>query len=253
MTTSLIIGLLLSAGIGLSLGLIGGGGSIITVPLLVYVLGVEAHAAMGMSLGVVGATSLAGAALHYGQGAVRLRTGLIFAAAGMLGAYFGTRLTYMLSDAALLLTFAALMIVVAVRMLTSAPREGGDAHRAAPLAAILAAGASVGVLTGFLGVGGGFLIVPALVFFGGLGMKEAVGTSLLVITLNCVAGLAGHLQRGAFDLRLAALVTLFAVAGVAVGSRIAHRASPHRLRQWFAWFVLAVAALLIVKNLPAML
>jgi hypothetical protein len=246
----LALGLLLSAGIGLSLGLIGGGGSIITVPLLVYGLGVEPHAAMGMSLGVVGATSLAGAALHHRQGTVRLRTGFLFAAAGMLGAYFGTRLTYMLSDAALLLTFAALMIVVAIRMLAGAPPQESGVHRPAPLVAILTAGAGVGVLTGFLGVGGGFLIVPALVFFGGLGMKEAVGTSLLVITLNCVAGLAGHLQRGAFDLWLAALVTLFAVAGVAVGARLAHRASPQRLGQWFAWFVLAVAALLVAKNLP---
>lgn len=247
------VGLLLSAGIGLSLGLIGGGGSIITVPLLVYVMGVEPHAAVTMSLGVVGATSLAGAGLHHGHGAVRLRTGLIFAAAGMLGAYFGSRLTYLLSDAALLLTFATLMIVVSVRMLASAPREGRGVHRPAPHLAILAAGAGVGVLTGFLGVGGGFLIVPALVFFGGLGMKEAVGTSLLVIALNSAAGFAGHLRLGELDLRLTALVTLFAVAGVVIGSRVAHRTPPERLRLWFAWFVLAVAALLIVKNLPAVL
>lgn len=255
MLASLIIGLLLSAGIGLSLGLIGGGGSIITVPLLVYVIGVEPHAAMPMSLAVVGATSLVGTGMHHRRGTVRLRAGLIFAAAGMLGAYFGTRLTYMLSDASLLLTFAALMIVVAVRMLRTATREGdGDGERpAAPLWTILAAGAGVGVLTGFLGVGGGFLIVPALVFFAGLGMKEAIGTSLLVITLNCIAGLAGHLRHGAFDLRLAALVTLFAVAGVAAGARMAHRTSPVRLRLWFAWFVLAVAALLVAKNLPAVL
>ena len=250
LTASLIVGLLLSGGIGLSLGLIGGGGSIITVPLLVYVLGVEPHAAMAMSLAVVGATSLVGCGLHHRNGNVRLQTGLLFAATGMLGAYFGTRLTYMLSDAALLLTFAVLMIVVAVRMLTTEQREGDSAHKAAPLLAILAAGAGVGVLTGFLGVGGGFLIVPALVFFGGLGMKEAIGTSLLVITLNCVAGLAGHMQRGEFDWRLTALVTLFAVAGVAVGARLAHRTAPGRLRQWFAWFVLAVAMLLAAKNLP---
>lgn len=249
----LALGLVLSAGIGLSLGVIGGGGSIITVPLLVYVIGVEPHAATAMSLGVVGATGLVGAGMHYRRGTVRLRTGLIFAAAGMVGAYFGTRLTYMLSDAALLLTFAGLMIVVAMRMLRSSSRSGEGSGRAAPLAAILAAGAGVGVLTGFLGVGGGFLIVPALVFFTGLGMKEAVGTSLVVITLNCVAGLAGHMQRASFDLGLAGLVTLFAVAGVAVGARTAHCASPERLRQWFAWFVLAVALLLVVKNLPAVL
>lgn len=223
------------------------------MPLLVYVLGVEPHAATAMSLAVVGATSLVGCALHHQGGRVRLRTGLLFAATGMLGAYFGSRLTYMLSDAALLLTFGALMIVVAVRMLTTGQRAGETARVAAPLLAILAAGAGVGVLTGFLGVGGGFLIVPALVFFGGLGMKEAIGTSLLVIALNCVAGFAGHIQLGEFDWRLTALVTLFAVAGVAVGTRLAHRTAPGRLQQWFAWFVLAVALLLVAKNLPAVL
>jgi hypothetical protein len=246
---SLVLGLLLSAAIGLSLGLIGGGGSIITVPLLVYVLNVDPHNAMGMSLAVVGATSLVGAALHHGGGTVRLRTGLVFAAAGMLGAYFASRLTYMISDAALLLTFAGLMTVVALRMLAQGDAPEQREHRASVVKE-LAAGLGVGVLTGFLGVGGGFLIVPALVFFGGLGMKQAIGTSLLVITLNSVAGFAGHMQHGNFDVRLAALVTLFAVTGVVIGTRLAHRTSPARLRQWFAWFVLAVAALLVIKNLP---
>ncbi len=248
----LAAGLLLSAGIGLSLGLIGGGGSIITVPLLVYVMGVEPHAAMGMSLAVVGATSLIGSVLHYRAENVAVRTGLIFASAGMVGAYFASRLTYLMSDAALMLAFAAVMVVVSARLLTQ-EESGAEAPGRPAVAKVLAAGAGVGVLTGFLGVGGGFMIVPALVLLAGLGMKQAVGTSLLVITLNSAAGFAGHLQRGAFDLRLAALVTLFAAAGVAIGARLAHRTHPGRLRVWFAWFVLAVALLLVVMNLPAVL
>lgn len=234
------VGLLLSAGIGLSLGLIGGGGSLITVPLLVYVMGVEPHAAMAMSLGVVGATSLAGAALHHGQGTVRLRIGLIFAAAGMLGAYFGTRLTYLLSDAALLLTFGGLMIVVAGRMLTSKPRESGDSHRPAPLVATLAAGAGVGVLTGFLGVGGGFLIVPALVAFVGLDLREAVRTSLLVIAINSVGGVFGHIGADVIDLRLAVPLIFAALLGAFAGERFMRALSTDALRRGFAVLILVV-------------
>jgi len=175
MLIRMILGLALSAGIGLSLGLVGGGGSIITVPVLVYVLGVDVHEAVGMSLAVVGVTILVGAALHRLRGAVRARTGVLFGGSGILGAFFGSRLTYLLSSRALLLTFAALMIVISILMLT---RSQADLDRAAgaprntPRAVLV--GLVIGVLTGFLGVGGGFLIVPALVLFGGLGIKEAL-------------------------------------------------------------------------------
>ncbi len=254
MLIRLLLGLALSAGIGVSLGLIGGGGSIITVPVLVYVLGVDAHEAIGMSLAVVGVTSLVGAALHRRRGAVRARTGALFGVSGILGAFFGSRLTYLLSSAALLLTFAGLMIVISVLMLTRSQSDldrATGSPRSTPRAVLV--GLGIGVLTGFLGVGGGFLIVPALVLFGGLGIKEAIGTSLLVIAINCAAGLAGHLTQGGFDPGLAALVASLAAVGTLAGTALSHRVSPAGLRRGFAVFVLLVAAFLVAMNSGAVI
>lgn len=245
----MIVGLGLSAAIGVSLGLMGGGGSIITVPVLVYVIGVDAREAVGMSLAVVGTTSLAGAVLHYRRGRVDLRRGVFFGLAGIFGAYFGSRLTYLISPSALLITFAALMLLIAILMLTRkhASQEEERRLQASAWKAMMA-GLVTGGLTGFLGVGGGFLIVPALLLFGGLAMKEAIGTSLLVISINCAAGLAGHLQHGGFDLRLTAIVTALAVAGSLAGTTLSHRTSPAALRRGFAFFVIAVALFLVSKN-----
>ena len=252
MTPIFIIGLILSAAIGLSLGLIGGGGSIITVPVLVYVLGVEVHDAVGMSLAVVGATSFIGFFLHYRRGAVQLKTGLIFGAAGVIGALLGSPLTRLLSPSALMLTFATLMLVIGILMLCRKSRavsnEVESAEQILSVWKALLAGLGVGVLTGFLGVGGGFLIVPALVMFGGLGMKDAIGTSLFVIFLNCVAGLVGHASQNNFDWNLTALVTVLAVSGTIFGTLLSHRVAAGKLQKGFAVFVLAVAVFLITKN-----
>ncbi|HXG94270.1 MAG TPA: sulfite exporter TauE/SafE family protein [Blastocatellia bacterium] len=253
MEIHLLVGLILSGAIGLSLGLIGGGGSIITVPVLVYVIGVEPHEAISMSLAVVGVTSLIGAAFHSRRGTVRFKTGALFGAAGIAGAFFGSRLTYLLSPAALLLAFAALMIIIAALMLIK--KHGArDEARHAPfnLLKAITAGSIVGVLTGFLGVGGGFLIVPALVLFGGLAMKDAIGTSLLVIAINCAAGLAGHLAHGGFSITTASYVTLFAAAGTLAGAQLSHKTSPAMLRKGFAVFVIAVAVFLVAKNYGAL-
>ncbi len=248
-----VLGLVLSAGIGLSLGLIGGGGSIITVPVLVYVLGVEPHLAIGMSLAVVGSTALVGALLHHRKGAVSWRTGAVFAAAGIVSAYLGSKLTRLVTPPALMLLFAGLMLVVATVMLTRrSPAADAPAH-AANLPREAMAGLGVGFLTGFLGVGGGFLIVPALVVFGGLGMKAAIGTSLFVIAVNCAAGLAGHLAAGGIDWKLTALVTALAVGGALAGTRLSDRFHPKGLRRIFAWFVVAVALYLVARNYNALL
>lgn len=247
-----MLGLILSAAIGFSLGLIGGGGAIIAVPVLVYVLGVDTRAAVAMSLGIVGATAALGAYLHGRRGAVRLSAGLMFAALGIVGAYFGARLTYLVRPAVLLLIFAAIMLAAAVAMLK---RTEGEPHGARHPLIVLLAGFAVGVLTGFLGVGGGFMIVPALVFFAGLGMRDAVGTSLLVIAVNSFAGFAGHMLRAgsALDLRLTLLVVAIAVVGMLAGTRLSHRTSPALLRKWFAGLVIAMALFLVWKNLPALL
>jgi hypothetical protein len=247
MQTELAIGVLLSALIGISLGLLGGGGSIITLPILVYVIGVPPHEAVGMSLAVVGATSVVAAVMHHREGRVDVRVGVLFAGAGFGTAFFGSRITQLLSPEALLLAFAAVMIVVGTLMLLGRSASEPAPHGRSALRAV-AAGAAVGLLTGILGVGGGFLIVPALLLFGGLTMREAIGTSLVVIAANCAAGLAGHLRYESLDLRVTGLVTAAAVAGSVAGSRLSGRVSPQALRRAFAVAILSVALFLVVKN-----
>jgi len=243
-----LIGLILSAAIGVSLGLIGGGGSILTVPILVYFLGVEPHEAVGMSLAVVGATSLFGSLLHYKRGNVNFSAGALFGISGTFGAFLGAPLTKLVAPDILLLVFGGLMFVVAVSMLWRKNHSADKIPHRQVLWKSLAAGFGVGVLTGFLGVGGGFLIVPALVMFGGLAMKEAIGTSLFVIFLNCVAGLIGHASQNHFDWSLTVLVIILAVGGAVFGTIFSNRLAANRLQRMFAYLVLAVSVLLFAKN-----
>ena len=248
MTPIFVIGLILSGAIGLSLGLIGGGGSILTVPILVYFLGVDAHEAVTMSLAVVGATSFFGTYLHWKRDNVNFASGLMFGLAGVAGALLGSPLTKLVSPEALLLIFGLLMLVVATSMLWRRKKAVETVKPTShPVKAVLA-GLGVGILTGFLGVGGGFLIVPALVFFGGLDMKKAIGTSLFVIFLNCVAGLVGHMSQELFDWGLTFVVMALAVAGAIAGTILSHRLAAHRLQRMFAVLVLAVAVFLVAKN-----
>ena len=250
MATSLVIGLLLRAAIGFSLGLIGGGGLIFTVPVLVYVIGVSAHQAIGMSLAVVGTTSLIASFLHYKQKNVDLKIAAIFGITGMTGAYFGSGLTYLFSPTLLLFIFGSVMLVVALAMLLKDQKDQDISKNVSQnkLAKSIIAGLVVGLLTGFLGVGGGFLIVPALIFFAGLEIKNAIGTSLLIITINSLAGLIGHLQHTSFDLRLTILITVIAAIGTILGTKVAHQVSATTLKSGFATFVLVVAIFLIIKN-----
>lgn len=254
MAPHLAAALLLSALIGVSLGLLGGGGSILAVPVLVYVARVGVHESIGMSLAVVGATSLAGAAFHARRGRVDYRAAALFGGAGMAGAPLGAQLTHRVPPPVLLLLFAGLMLLVAALMLRgrglAGSRPGAPAPRLGP---VLAAGLAVGALTGFLGVGGGFLIVPALTLLAGLPMHRAVGTSLLVIAANCAAGVLGHLGRGGVPLGLTAAFTAVATVGALLGERMAGRLDPQRLRRGFGLFVLGVGLFLASRNLGALL
>lgn len=249
----LAAGLILSTLIGISLGLIGGGGSIIIIPVLVYILGIEAHHAIDMSLIIVGATSLIGAALHNQRGTIKLKTGALFSTTGTLGAYFGSRLTNLLSPAALLLLIAILMIIIAMVMLIKRNNnQDVTIHHSRNRYKALLAGLIVGLLTGFLGIGGGFLVVPALVLFCGISMKDAVGTALLIVAIDCFAGLLGHLRYSGFDLRLTMLVTMVAINGTLLGTALSHRISPVSLKKWFAAFVILVAIFLMIRNYTAL-
>lgn len=253
MSTLFITGLVLSAAIGLSLGLIGGGGSILTVPILVYFFDVSPHDAVGMSLAVVGATSLLGSYLHYRRDNVDVSGGLLFGGAGAVGALLGAPVTKLFSPTSLLLIFGLLMFVVAVSMLWPKQREPDETLYEPHKVQAALAGLGVGFLTGFLGVGGGFLIVPALVLFIGLTMKKAVGTSLFVIFLNCVAGLIGHASQNDFDWTMTAMVTSLALSGAFVGTILSHRLKASRLQRMFAFLVLAVGAFLVAKNITVLL
>lgn len=240
--------LVLAVAVGISLGMLGGGGSILTVPLLVYVAGQDPKAAIATSLLVVGVTSAAGAVTHARGGRVQWRTGLVFGAAGMAGAYAGGRVAGHVPGTWLLLAFALVMAVTAVAML-----RGRDTPTRAPghelrLVRIVLDGVVVGAVTGLVGAGGGFLVVPALALLGGLPMSVAVGTSLLVIAMKSGAGLLGYLASTSVDWALAGGVTAMAVAGSVLGGRLAGRVPEHRLRQGFGWFVAVMAVVMLVQE-----
>ncbi|GII75712.1 UPF0721 transmembrane protein [Sphaerisporangium rufum] len=237
--------------VGLTLGLFGGGGSILTVPLLVYLAGVPARAAIAMSLFVVGVTSVASAAGHARAGRIRWKVGLLFGLAGMAGAYGGGLLGPHLPPALLLAGFALMMLATGIAMIRSAHAPGPSApHADAPVWHIVAEGVGVGLVTGLVGAGGGFLVVPALVLLGGLSMGTAVATSLVVIAMKSFAGLAGYLAAVQLDWSVALPVAAAAVAGGLVGGRLAVRVRPERLRGAFGWFVLVMGGFVLVQQVP---
>ena len=237
----------LAVGVGISLGLLGGGGSILTVPLLTYVAGLDAKHAIAMSLLVVGVTSSIGAIPHARAGRVRWPVAAVFGVAAMSGAYAGGRLARFIPGTVLLVAFAIVMIVAGVAMLR-ARKDTGSADRPLPVLKILSLGAGVGVVSGLVGAGGGFLLVPALSLLAGLPMPTAVGTSLVVIAVQSYAGLAGHIATENIDWSLAAMVTAAAVAGALIGGRLIRWVDPSTLRQAFGWLVLLMASLVLAEE-----
>jgi len=266
--------------VGLSLGLTGGGGAIFAVPLLVYGLHVPPREAVVLSLASVGATSLVGFLHRWRLGQVEIGTGLLFAAAGALGAPLGALVADTLPETLLLTLFGVLMVVVAVRLWIQAahtPPAAADGQvPCAPNAdsidaptcrrdssgkliltsrcalLLLALGVLTGVLAGLFGVGGGFVIVPALVLFSGMSMHRAIGTSLMVVALVSIPGVSMHLWAGrTVTLEILAAFTLGSLAGLFAGQQIARRLPAHRLQKVFVVAILAVALFVIVRTLLA--
>jgi uncharacterized protein len=236
--------------IGLALGLLGGGGSILTVPVLVYVVGQTPQAAVVASLMIVGTNSAMGAFFHRLHGTLNWRVALLFGGSGMGTAYLAAGLSAAVAPHVLMIFFALLMLAVAGLMLGQKRPPDDEAHFKG-LAVTIMSGAAVGVLTGFLGVGGGFLIVPALVMLVGLPMAQAVGTSLIIIAMNSLAGFLGHLHGQHFDTATIIIVLIFATTGIAgafAGTRLAKLMHPERLRQIFALFVIFLAVGLLYDN-----
>ncbi len=246
--TNHALALLLSLIIGISLGALGGGGSIVTFPILVYVAGIATGPeAVGMSMAIVGSVSLLGSYLHSRRGNIALRTAVYFAVAGMVGAYVGSTGTQLISSSLLVFLFAMLMFMVGLIML--AGKLPASREHSCSLARGLMVGFGVGLLTGFLGVGGGFLIVPALVWFTGLDTKRAVGTSLAIIAANSAAGLIGQLRYTHWNWALTAQFVGLSLMGMVMGVTIATRARDRSLRRAFAVMVLAVATAMVLQLL----
>ncbi|WP_209917245.1 sulfite exporter TauE/SafE family protein [Mycolicibacterium lutetiense] len=249
--------LALAVVVGITLGVLGGGGSILTVPLLAYVAGMDAKQAIAASLLVVGVTSAVGVIAHARAGRVQWRVGLIFGAAGMAGAYLGGLLSRFIPGTVLLIGFALMMVATAVAMLrgrrATDNAEADGRQRQLPVVKILAEGLVVGLVTGLVGAGGGFLVVPALVLLGGLSMPAAVGTSLVVIAMKSFAGLAGYLSTVQIDWRLALMVTAAAVVGGLIGARLTALIKPDVLRKGFGWFVLLMSSVIFAQEVhPAL-
>lgn len=236
--------------VGITLGLLGGGGSILTVPLLAYVAGMDAKQAIATSLLVVGVTSAVGAVSHARAGRVQWRTGLVFGAAGMAGAYAGGLLARFIPGTVLLIGFAVIMIATAIAMLRGRKNTStGDRTDSLPVFKIVLEGLVVGLVTGLVGAGGGFLVVPALALLGGLPMPVAVGTSLIVIAMKSFAGLGGYLASVQIDWAVAGAVTAAALVGGLIGARLTALVDPDALRKAFGWFVLAMASVILSQEI----
>jgi uncharacterized protein len=239
--------------IGILLGLVGGGGSILAVPVLVYVLGQPVHAATSESLFVVGVASLVGAADHARVGNVRVKTAIAFGLAGAAGSVVGTVLNRLVGGRVILLAFAALLLLAAwaiQRQQNAAVELTRPAH--ANLRASVV-GLFTGLLTGFFGVGGGFVIVPALVLLLGLPIRLAVGTSLAVIALTSASALAAHLASGRINWSIATAFTGAAIVGALLGRRLGGRFDQQRLSSLFAILLVGIAILLVVENAGALI
>jgi uncharacterized membrane protein YfcA len=256
--------------IGFALGALGGGGSILTVPVLVYLLHQSPHAATAGSLLIVGITAAGGMIAHWRAGRVRLAPGIVFGVLGVAGSYLGTRMSASIRPGLLLSLFAGLMLVAAAAMLRRRGRSVAPAAARAPARRtprppgggsvavrrglkIVAAATGVGLLTGFFGVGGGFVIVPALVLALGYGMPAAVGTSLLVIAINSAVALAVRLGGPVgLDWPLLGVFTVAALAGALAGNRVASRVDASRLTTAFTVLLIAVAAYSLARSLPGL-
>lgn len=253
------IAILAGAVTGIVLGLFGSGGSIVTVPALMYLLHIEPKQSIAMGLGIVAMTATISSVDNWRRGNVNLKTAAFFALFGMAGTYGGARLGVHAPIVFQLGLFALVMFAASIRMLQSRPAAaastarpggtGGVSFLPPNLWQVGLAGVAVGVLTGLVGVGGGFLIVPALVLLAGMGMKQAVGTSLAIVAVNAATGFAGYLGAVKIDFAVMAVFAAVAIVGSFVGTRIAHRLPQQKLKQGFAVFLMAVATYIVIKNI----
>jgi uncharacterized membrane protein YfcA len=250
-----VFGIALALVVGLVLGLLGGGGSILAVPIFLYAFHIEPKPAIAMSLVVVGMSALVGFLTHWKQGTVSVRIAVMFGALAMVGAFAGARLAKHVPAAVQLSLFAVFALSAALLMLrdslktaNAGPSTDTQHHpRFSPLLGIQAFG--VGVLTALIGAGGGFIIVPALVLMADVPVKAAVGSSLLIIAMNATSGVAGYLGQVTFDWRLVGWFTGFAAIGAVTGTRFMRRLPAARIKQAFAIMILVLGTYLVIRRL----
>jgi uncharacterized membrane protein YfcA len=248
-----MLGFILAVAIGLSLGLLGGGGSILTVPILVYVMKMDPKLSIALSLAIVGATSLLGVYGHYKNGNVDLKIASIFGPFAMAGTYLGAILSQYFTGQAQLILFAVIMLLASIFMLRKPKKESEEESlREKPkklnIPLIIGEGIFVGVITGLVGVGGGFLVVPALVLLTGLSMKKAVGTSLLIIALKSFSGFLGYVGLVEVPWAFLGQFILFSGAGIFIGTYLVKFVSQAKLKKTFAIFLVVMGTFILYKN-----
>lgn len=259
-----ILGYIASALIGISLGLIGGGGSILTVPVMVYLFGVSPLLATSYSLFIVGSTSLVGAINNYRNGLVNMKAALFFGASSILTVFITRKFIvpaipqniitiggFTVTSAFLtMVLFGVLMLLASSSMIRSKSSPETEQENAGNLNIIklFGYGISIGLVTGFLGAGGGFLIIPALVFLVRLPMKKAIGTSLLIIAMNSLIGFTGDIGHFNIDWKFILTITLIAVAGIFMGGFIGKKIPGQKLKKGFGWFVLVMGIYIIARE-----
>ena len=259
-----VFGYVASLLMGVTLGLLGGGGSILTVPIMVYLFGFPPTVATGNSLFVVGITALIGSMMYIRRGDIDIKTGISFALPSVIGvnvsrgliipkipatilSFHGMALS---KEVLIMATFAGLMVTAAYSMIKK--KQAQQPTSVTPLQRILRIvlqGLFVGLIAGFVGAGGGFLIIPALVLLAGLPMRVAVGTSLMIIALQSLLGFAGDVARGStFEWPLLLAVATIAIAGIIVGSALSHKVKEQKLKTAFGWFVLIVGVTILIEQ-----
>jgi uncharacterized protein len=253
-----LIGHLLAACIGLSLGLIGGGGSVLALPILVYVMGVPPKSAIAMTLVIVGTVSILGIIPHWRAKNIRFKTAFIFGSTTMVGAFLGAKIATLsvITDSVQITLFAVMMLLAAVFMILRSSQPVTEVDLALypqPVCKycwlwLMTEGLGVGILTGLVGVGGGFAIVPALVLLGKVPMKKAIGTSLLIIICNSITGFLGYAGQVPLDKNLMFSFIIAASLGTIPGAYFAQYVPAQKLQKTFGYFLLAVAAVVLVQN-----
>lgn len=233
--------------IGLSLGLMGGGGSILTVPVLIYIVKMDPKDSIALSLAIVGVTSLFGLMKHFKEGNINKKVSLYFIPFAIGGTFFGTYLAQFIPAQIQLIIFAVIMILAAVFMFKGRGNiESSDSD--IKISILIPIAIALGIMTGIIGVGGGFLIVPTLVLLAGLDMKKAVGTSLLIIAINSISGFIGYLNYIEVPWMFLIQFCAFSVAGIFIGATLIKYVKPDSLRKGFAIFLVIMGTFILYKN-----